>query len=94
MSRNYDDPQYKQWRLLVYQRDNFKCQWPGCNMTKKLNAHHIQRWADNPGLRFNPLNGITLCKNHHKMITGQETDYASAFLKIVAINTQKMNNNA
>lgn len=86
MSRDYDDPIYKKWRLQIYERDKFKCQWPGCNITKKLNAHHIRRWADNPGLRYNPLNGITLCKNHHKMVTGLESYYEAIFLKIAANN--------
>lgn len=86
MHRNYDDPQYKKWRLSVYKRDNFKCQWPGCYFKSKLNAHHIKKWAENPGLRFNINNGITLCKIHHKMVTGTESYYEAVFLKIVANN--------
>ena len=43
MKRNYDDPVYKDWRVKVYKRDNFKCQMPGCKRTKNLNAHHIQK---------------------------------------------------
>lgn len=89
MYRNYDDPEYKKWRKDIYQRDNYKCQWPGCNITKKLNAHHIKRWADNPALRFNKLNGITLCKEHHKMVTGLESYYEAVFMKIVADNNDK-----
>jgi hypothetical protein len=42
MSRNYDDPIYKKWRLQIYERDKFKCQWPGCNITKKLNNLRIR----------------------------------------------------
>jgi 5-methylcytosine-specific restriction endonuclease McrA len=87
--REYDSPEYKKWRKDIYTRDNHKCQWPGCNITKKLNAHHIKRWADNPGLRFNPLNGITLCKEHHKMVTGLESYYEAVFMKIVADNNDK-----
>lgn len=86
MLRNYDDPQYKKWRLSIYKRDKFKCQWPGCSASKKLNAHHIKRWADCPGLRYDVNNGITLCKDHHKSINGIETYYESIFLKIVANN--------
>ena len=86
MLRNYDDPQYKKWRLSIYKRDKFKCQWPGCVASKKLNAHHIKRWADCPGLRYDVNNGITLCKDHHKSINGIETYYESIFLKIVANN--------
>ena len=84
MKRDYSDPAYKRWRQQVYQRDNHKCQWPGCDKTKKLNAHHIMIWAHHPGLRFNIDNGITLCYQHHKSIRGLEEIYAPIFLKILA----------
>ena len=90
MHRNYDDPVYKAWRLKVYQRDKFKCQWPGCFASKKqLNAHHIKRWSDCPGLRYEIDNGITLCKNHHKMIQGMESYYEASFFKIVSSKKEK-----
>lgn len=83
MRRNFDDPEYKKWRKQVYARDNYTCQWPGCNNKKRLNAHHIKRWADFPGLRFLVSNGISLCYLHHKMISGMEDIYESVFLKIL-----------
>lgn len=83
--RNYQDKQYKLWRQEIYKRDNHTCQWPGCSYNGKyINAHHIKKWSDYPGLRFHTMNGITLCKNHHNMIKDMETDYESFFLKIVA----------
>ncbi len=51
---------------------------------KKINAHHIKRWSDYPGLRYHPSNGITLCQNHHKMIKDMESDYELFFLKLIA----------
>ena len=84
MKRNYNDPTYKKWRSNVYQRDKYCCQWPHCNQKKYLNAHHILTWADNPGLRYDINNGITLCKTHHKMVTGLESIYSSIFIKILA----------
>jgi len=89
MLRDYNDPLYKKWRKEVYSRDNHQCKWPGCSMKKKLNAHHIKQWAHYPGLRFEPKNGITLCKEHHKMITGMEAIYEAVFLKIVAEHYDK-----
>jgi len=83
MLRNFNDPEYKKWRNKIYARDNHTCQWPGCSSKKKLNAHHIRRWADCPGLRFEVDNGITLCKDHHKMITGVETYYEAVFYNII-----------
>lgn len=87
MARNFQDPEYKKWRQSVYKRDSFKCQWPGCNASKKgLNAHHIKTWADFPGLRYDINNGLTLCKLHHKMISGMEDAYAETFLRIAYNN--------
>ena len=81
--RNFQDPLYKDWRKKVYARDNFQCQWPNCNIKKKLNAHHIKTWADYPSLRYNIDNGITLCYTHHKMIRGLEEIYEAVFYKIL-----------
>ena len=83
MTRNYQDPQYKEWRKKIYARDHHKCQWPGCTNTKKLQAHHIYRWADFPGLRYHPQNGITLCKLHHELIKNDEDSYREFFTKLL-----------
>jgi hypothetical protein len=85
MLRNFNDPQYKEWRISVYKRDKFSCQWPHCTVkNKKLNAHHIKNWAQFPGLRFVVDNGITLCRYHHDMIKGLEESYAPTFMRIIA----------
>lgn len=84
MKRNFKDPLYIKWRKDVYKRDNFKCQWPHCGATNKLNAHHIKNWAQFPGLRFLVDNGITLCRFHHDMIKGMEENYAATFMRIIA----------
>jgi predicted restriction endonuclease len=87
--RNFNDPLYKKWRKEVYTRDKHKCQWPGCESKKKLNAHHIKTWAEYPSLRFCVSNGITLCYLHHKMIKGLEAIYEAVFFKIVASKNDK-----
>jgi len=89
MQRNFDDPLYKGWRNKVYARDHHTCQWPGCDKKKRLNAHHIKRWAEYPSLRFVVENGITLCYQHHKMISGMEEIYESVFFKILADKKNK-----
>lgn len=89
MRRNYEDPEYKKWRKKVYARDNYTCQWPGCTNKKRLNAHHIRRWSDFPGLRFVVENGISLCYLHHKMISGMESIYESVFYKILKDKEKK-----
>lgn len=89
MSRNYQDPQYKKWRLSIYKRDNHTCQWPHCKARKKLNAHHINKWADFPGLRYHPNNGITLCKTHHDMIKNNEENFCAFFSSIILNKIKK-----
>lgn len=82
--RNWDDPEYKKWRYAVRRRDKGKCQYPGCNSRKKLKTHHIQRWADNPILRYEVSNGITLCRFHHDMVWNNEDSYMPVFMAIIA----------
>ena len=82
-TRNFDDPQYKAWRIKVYTRDKFKCKWPKCRCKISLNAHHIRRWADCPSLRFEITNGITLCKKHHKAIQNKEDYFAMFFIQLL-----------
>lgn len=57
-------PEHKRFRLSVFERDNYTCQ---CCLVKgrKLNAHHILNFADNPNVRTDIDNGITLCKPCH-----------------------------
>lgn len=55
---------YKNWRQLVFQRDNFICQC--CRQIGgKLNAHHIDSFADYEFLRIEVSNGITMCEQCH-----------------------------
>lgn len=84
MSRNYDDWIYKDFRLSVLKRDNFTCQM--CRSKKKLNVHHIIKWASASSLRFDVSNGITLCTFCHKKINGKESSYIQYFTEIVRRN--------
>lgn len=81
--RNWDDPEYKKWRLSVRRRDK-ECQWPNCcHKNEKLQTHHIRKWATYPTLRYDIDNGITLCKFHHTFIKGHEDNYIGMFLNIL-----------
>ncbi len=86
-SRDYNDPVYKDWRIKVYKRDKFCCQMPGCKAKKRLQAHHIRKWASASTLRFDIENGITLCYYCHKLVTGKEIHYESLFQHIVRKNS-------
>lgn len=83
MKRDYSDPVYKQFRIDVLKRDNFKCRMPSCKSTKNLNVHHINPWSKAAALRYDISNGITLCKKCHTFINGQEHHYAPLFREII-----------
>lgn len=56
---------YKEWRISVFQRDNYTCKI----CTKKggkLNADHIKPFSLYPELRLDINNGRTLCIDCHK----------------------------
>lgn len=60
---------YKCWRLAVFTRDGFRC--TSClekeKVSGKLEAHHVKPSAHFPELRFDVNNGVTLCKDCHKL---------------------------
>ena len=87
--RNFNDPKYKKWRQAVYRRDGYRCQFPECGISERINAHHIKTWADWPALRFVLQNGITLCGRHHSLVKGKENIYQEIFLRVLAQNILK-----
>jgi len=56
--------EYKNWQLSVFKRDYWTCQICGYK-GEKIIAHHIKNWSKYPKLRFEILNGITLCRVCH-----------------------------
>ncbi len=65
------DKNYKEWRIKVFLRDNWICQTCGdrskSGIPIYLEAHHIKSYAKFPELRLDVSNGITLCKDCHKL---------------------------
>lgn len=58
---------------------------PGCkSISRVIQVHHIQKWSDYPALRYDPRNGICLCRNCHKRVTGYEEIYAIMFQRIIS----------
>lgn len=56
--------EYKLWRKMVFERDNYTCLICG-KIGGQLNAHHIKSFANFPLLRFEVNNGMTLCFKCH-----------------------------
>lgn len=81
MTRDCGSPKYRRWRAAVYARDGHACRV--CGSTDGLNAHHIKTWARHPRLRFAVSNGVTLCRVHHELVTGDEARHESALSRLV-----------
>lgn len=66
----------------ILRRDEYCCQWPGCNITSDLEVHHIipVRHRGTNSLD----NGITLCSVCHTAIFGKEDEYVYLFQTIIA----------
>jgi hypothetical protein len=62
---------YKNWRSLVFFRDEFTCK--NClNIGGELEAHHIKKFSTHDELRLDVSNGVTLCKKCHKIVHSKE----------------------
>lgn len=57
--------EYKIWRTMVFERDDYTCCWCG-KRGVALQADHIKPFAYFPKLRFAVSNGRTLCVGCHK----------------------------
>ena len=72
----------KKFKQLIYERDNYQCQYPNCTeIHKKLNAHHIDYDKQNN----NPENIITLGTSCH-MKTNFNRQYWTEFYQNIMMN--------
>lgn len=58
---------YQEWRLAVFQRDNYTCQKCG-QRGGNLEAHHLLSFREFPELRFELWNSETLCSICHSEV--------------------------
>jgi hypothetical protein len=58
--------EYINWRKMVFERDNYTCQFCG-KRGCKIQADHILAWATHPESRYDINNGRTLCIPCHRM---------------------------
>ena len=86
------NPAYGRFRKMVLMRDSFCCQYPGCDKKRRLEVHHIRKYSSNKRLRTEPLNGITLCQECHRKITGKEEKYEDMLQTIASRNHRRVGN--
>lgn len=67
---------YREWKIAVLKSANWKCQKCGlehysmcdhCGHRVRLHAHHIESFAGNESLRYDPNNGEALCDRCHQL---------------------------
>ena len=65
--RLYKQGHWREFSQSIYERDGFRCHRCGRpkGRPKSLHAHHLKPWANNPALRFDPDNCVTLCHRCH-----------------------------
>lgn len=78
-----NDMAYKEWRINVYKRDNFKCKISNQDCKGRIEAHHILGWTKYPELRYEINNGITLCHFHHPRKKEDENNLSPYFKNLV-----------
>jgi len=81
-----NDSAYKDWRITVYRRDNFKCKINNSDCSGRLEAHHILGWTEYPELRYEINNGITLCRAHHPKVRAEEKRLIPIFSGLVSVS--------
>jgi len=82
-----NDSAYKDWRKSVRDRDGWKCKISNGDCLGKVVAHHILPWRDYPELRYEPNNGITLCRFHHPRKRTEEMKLSPYFTELVMSNS-------
>lgn len=83
-NRAFHDPESKQWRRSVLERDGFRCKISNEDCLGKIEAHHILGWKSHPELRYQINNGITLCHFHHPRRREDEKRLTPYFKELVA----------
>ena len=81
-----NNPEYKQWRKSVWERDRFTCRITDNNCDGRIEAHHILGWSAHPELRYKTNNGITLCQAHHPKKRAEEKRLIPTFIELVSVS--------
>ena len=80
-----NDSAYGDWVIQCKKRDKL-CKLKNEECDGYLVVHHIKPWRDYPELRYELLNGITLCQFHHPRKRADEQRLIPVFIKLVGLN--------
>lgn len=69
-------------RRAILARDGYRCRWPECGATERLEINHIVPLSEGGLTTFE--NGITLCRHHHSRIRGKELSFVALFQSLVS----------
>lgn len=72
------DRRYAAWIRLVKRRDK-KCRI--CGSTERLAAHHLEDGSNNPELRYELSNGVSLCGSRNGKVGGCHMNFHCNFKK-------------
>jgi hypothetical protein len=80
--------EYANWRIAVFERDNYTCQECGAHNGGDLQAHHITPFHLHPEPEYSLTtdNGITLCETCHDKVRGHEDEFYNKYTAIVKAN--------
>ena len=77
---------YRNWRMNVWIRDNFKCRIANQDCDGRIEAHHVLGWTKFVELRYEVNNGITLCHAHHPRRRAEEKRLIPVFQGLVSVS--------
>ena len=64
-----ESPRETRFKREVRERDDYTCQFPGCDVrSKQIDVHHVAKRSQRPDLRFETSNAKCLCRRHHDWI--------------------------
>jgi len=73
---------WKEWREIIYKRDNWTCKMCG-KRGGKLEPHHIIPLRTDLTLIYDVENGITLCYLCHRKTIGKEEKFIELFQNLI-----------
>jgi predicted restriction endonuclease len=66
LKKRRESPAETKFKRAVRIRDDYRCQFPGCDVqSKRIDVHHVAKRSQRPDLKFEVSNGICLCREHH-----------------------------